>query len=268
MNFRSIFFSLLFVFMLFFHLSINSVENDSETSFGRKNKILVLIIASDDQPVYVKFQQIWRSYMHLDPEHVEVYFMKSDPDLPTDSEIVDDTIYIKGNESIIPGIIQKTLASMELFQSRLNEFDYVLRTNLSSFYVFPRLLNFLKLLPTERCYCGVIGGGEIGYVSGAGFLLSPDLVKILIDGKEIIVEDPDNDDVAIGHYLNNFNIPLLSANRQDFLSLHSWLLNKDYISPNIFHFRVKQENPALREYEDIFIQSALLKKFYNITLIP
>ena len=83
--------------------------------FKKDIKILVLIIASDEYPVYVELQKIWRSYMHYNPKQVEAYFMKADPDLGTMSIIQDDVIWSKTSETLAPGIINKTILSIEAF---------------------------------------------------------------------------------------------------------------------------------------------------------
>jgi hypothetical protein len=73
---------------------------------------------------------------------------------------------------------------MEAMLPQLDEFDYIIRTNLSSFYVFSRLFKFLTTLPTEKCYCGVQGQEDNWtFASGSGFILSPDLVKLLVQHK-------------------------------------------------------------------------------------
>lgn len=58
-------------------------------------KLLVLIIASDQRPVYIQEQALWRSYMNYDPEHVEVYFLKGDQDLGHAIEIKDDIVWCR-----------------------------------------------------------------------------------------------------------------------------------------------------------------------------
>lgn len=252
--------------MLFLQFSFGHAgESNYPDPSTRKNKILVLILASDDQPVYTKLQQVWRSYMHLDPEHIEAYFMKSNPDLEVDCEIVDDTIWVKAKENVIPGLLYKTIKSMELLQPRLEEFDYVLRTNISSFYVFPRLLTFAQTLPKEKCYCGYVGCCSICFASGAGFMLSPDLVNILLERRDQI-DFNTIDDVSLGCFFDKLHIPITSASRCDFLSLQSWLNGKDRIPLTSFHFRTKHVNPRLRETEEVYVQTALLEMFYHINL--
>lgn len=158
---------------LFFFISM-------PTFCERNLRVLVLIIASDQFPVYVELQKIWQSYIHSDPEHIETYFIRGDPNLPTSYEIKNDIIWSKTDEGWSPasaGIINKTVLSLEAMLPRLHEFDYILRTNLSSFYVFPRLLKFLETLPKKRCYAGSNTGGDSPIASGCGFIISPDVAK-------------------------------------------------------------------------------------------
>ena len=107
-------------------------------------KVLVLIIANDT-PLYNELQKLWKSYMHLDRKHIEAYFIKADDRIEEPYEIRDDVLWIKTKDSLIPGVLNKTVLSFEAMLPRIkNEFDYIVRTNLSSFYIFPRLLNFLE----------------------------------------------------------------------------------------------------------------------------
>jgi hypothetical protein len=228
-------------------------------------KVLVLIIASDQFPVYVELQKIWRSYMHLDPKHVEAYFIKGNEHLSTTAKIEGDIIWSKTSDGWIPasgGILNKTILSLEMMLPRIDEFDYILRTNLSSFYIFPRLLKFLKTLPKSRCYCGShIGDGKTG--SGCGFFMSPDLVKMLVHNKHNFWDITRiGDDVAIGNFLRKQGIRLLPQKRMDFFSLSDWY-NKGSIPRDVFQFRVKNNEHELRLTDDIFIQTQLLKMFYQ-----
>lgn len=222
-------------------------------------KLLVLIIASDNLPVYKNLEQVWRSYMHLDPEHVEAYFIRGNPDLTANYEIVDDVLWSKTIENPKPGMLNKTILSLEFFRGRLDEFDYVLRTNLSSFYYFPNLLKFLATLPKTKCYAA--DGKKFG--SGCGYFLSPDVVKLMINNKHLFLNNSsDYDDVVVGDVFRKCHIPLLPVPRIDFASLQDWLLAKDKIPSEAFHFRIKNREEKLRVTEDLFILSELLKRYY------
>ena len=63
--------------------------------------------------------------MHSDPEHVEAYFMKADPNLPQEVIVDGDVIWVKSSETIVPGLINKTIKSLNLFLPRFKEFDFI-----------------------------------------------------------------------------------------------------------------------------------------------
>ncbi len=241
----------------------------AETAFrsGQNSlpKVLVLIIANDDKDYYLEEQKIWRSYMHLDQEHVEAYFIKGSPELEQPYLIVGDEIWSKTQENYTPGIINKTILSMEAMLPRLDEFDYVLRTNLSSFYYFPKLLGFLKTLPSTQCYSAAIGQLHGKFGSGAGFILSTDLVKMLIDNKEKLLDNTSfPDDVVIGHFLIQGKIPLIPAKRLDFPSRKAFIKHRNKKLSKHFHFRLKHEDENLRSTEEIYLQTIFREMFYGV----
>jgi hypothetical protein len=234
----------------------------------RDLKVLVLIIASDDKPIYRELQKIWKSYMHLDPEHVEAYFIKGNPNLEGLYEIEGDTLWSRTIECICPGILYKTGLSLGCFAPRLSEFDYVLRTNLSSFYVLPQLIKFLKTLPRRGCYCGALGESYgMTFASGAGFILSMDLVKLVIENQNELFEIPIfYDDLAFGIFFDRYKINPINAPRANFESLKEWQDQKDQISEEHFHIRVKCGDSYHRVQEDLPIHRELLKKYYQIVM--
>ncbi len=249
----------------------------AEEQTRKDPKVLVLIIASDNTKAYIELQKIWRSYMNSDPEHFEVYFIRGNPELSQPYLIEGNDLFVKTEEGYQPGIVNKTILSMEALRPRLKEFDFVLRTNLSSFYVFPELIKFVMKLPKERSYSGVSmylpadrrpKFGTIYFVSGAGFLLSSDLVEMLLDGKEEIsklsAELPD--DVLIGFFFQQRKIPHIPADRADIFSLEQWITKKDKIPSDSFHFRAKshgnQRSPEESFEEEISVNRELLKHFY------
>lgn len=235
-------------------------------SHAQDIKTLVLIIASEQLPIYVELQKIWKAYMHSDPEHFEVYFIKGDAKLPNLYTIDNDIIWSQTDDWWIPqsaGILNKTLLSLEAMVPRLHEFDYVLRTNLSSFYVFPRLLDFLKTLPKQRCYCGSrVGNTEIA--SGCGFIMSTDVAQLLINNKDQLMgQKHTEDDMIIGTFFAQEELRLIPHNRVDLLTLKAWKNIKKNIPQHEFHFRVKNADDQLRMTDELFIQRKLVKMFYK-----
>ena len=229
-------------------------ENDKKIP-----KILVLIIANDRYSYYVEEQKIWRSYMHRDVEHVESYFIKGDPKIETEYQIVGDIIYSKTVENFRPGILNKTILSLECMMGRLDEFDYVIRTNLSSFYYFPRLLNFLASAPKSHYYSGWIDGH---WVSGAGIIMSCDLAKMLVLNKMTFLNNLGADDVEIADFFIKNQIYPIPSGRMDLTSLDRWLYYKDKIPEDIYHFRLKNIK-SRRATNEIYLQKELVKMFYS-----
>jgi hypothetical protein len=261
--------SLLLIITIFFQLQAADAEK-----YEGNIKLLVLIIASDNPPVYLELEKIWRSYMHLDPEHVEAYFIRGNPELETTSMIDGDTIWSKTDEGWSPetaGIINKTVLSLEELLPRLDEFDYVLRTNLSSFFIFPRLLNALENLPRTRLYYGSplesrsITGPKIkpdSQAQGSGIIMSTDVAKMLIDDRVSLINHRElPDDILIYYSIERQGIPLICYKRMDFLCRKDWNQASNQIPKDVFHIRVK--TPAKRRLkDDIFIHKNLLEMFY------
>mgnify|MGYP005850001447 CR=1 FL=1 len=240
---------------------------------GNKKKLLILIIASDNQKVYQEYQKVWRAYMHEYPE-IESYFIKSDPQLQTKYKVEKDVIWIKQKESYIPGVLYKTLGSLEFFQAKLGfslenpqerNFDYVLRTNLSSFYDLPKLLLRLEKLPKKKCYAAVKGESDgIIYGSGSGFILSTDVIKFLIDNQKKI-KDNYQDDIAIGDILYD-TFGLIELSRLNAVSIKNFAQNDEKIKDH-FHFRLKicsvENESKLRLHRERYLAQELLYKIYN-----
>ncbi|MEN9343776.1 MAG: hypothetical protein RLZZ453_563 [Chlamydiota bacterium] len=246
----------------------------------RPPKLLVLIIASDDLPIYKEHQKIWRAYMHLYPKQISSYFLKANPLLDTPYKIEADTIWVKTTETLTPGILEKTIIALEaLLPSIREEFDFVLRANLSSFFVFPHLLAFLENCPRQKFY----GSGGVthyyGYDShrwdhlsglkrwghGCGFLLSKDLVEALLSQKPFLqLQAPKGqDDVAIGNALIDIcGYPLTLTKRKDILSIADWYRERDCLSRSDYHFRVKNADPEERLSQDLFVYHKLFTHFY------
>ena len=244
----------------------------------RNPKVLILIIASDNFPgvdlvfPYPTLKKIWGSYMHTHP-NIEAYFIQGDPNLSSPYEIQGDVIWSKTEENLRPGILNKTLLSIQCMLPRINEFDYVLRTNLSSFYVFPRLLHFLQTLPQNGCYSGfkmLCGEHKLFFGHGCGFIMSTDVATYLVNNQDDLKRQINinsmNDDVVIGHFFEKSGIHLTQAPLTYLLSLKDWKHYQKHEASSDFHFRVKNKTHKLRATHDVSILKSLLKKFYGLSV--
>ena len=160
---------------------------------------------------------------------VDVWFVKAKPaqlwvgDIANDGPLSDTvefdreamTIYVKGEETYIPGILNKTIEAIRAIGL---DYDFVWRTNLSSVLDFDGLIRYCNGVLRSHdvldgsnkkvLYAGYIGlapieaefDSHIRFASGSGFLLSREAVQYLLDNISLLRRDL-IDDVAIGALL-------------------------------------------------------------------
>ena len=192
---------------------------------------------------------------------MDVWFVKAKPERLWIGDIANDgpfsdtvefdrdamTIYVKGDETFIPGILNKTVEAIRAIGL---EYDFVWRTNLSSVLDFDGLLRYcrgLNPLPLGglRCvfYAGYIGladvttnkdiDSNIRFASGSGFLLSREAVQYLIENEALLRRDL-IDDVAIGALLE----PRFGIVHLDRCRIKTGEENvASVVSCGVFHFR-------------------------------
>jgi hypothetical protein len=195
-------------------------------------KALMLIISSDTEPVYAEHRKVWLSYMNSSAQ-IDAYFIQY-RDGP--QELDGNTFWLTGKESF-QGIITKTIDSLDYFLQQ-TDYDFIIRTNMSSFWNFKALLNHLRTLPTEKLYSGVIGKhNATSFASGSGFIMSRDVARLLVGNRQIAENFKVMDDVDIGHTLGLFGIPITAAKRTNFYSKDMYL--KHVYDPNAYHYRIK-----------------------------
>jgi hypothetical protein len=224
-------------------------------------KIIILVIASRSK-YYDEFMKIyWMKLIKYIEENnidIKLYFIigknQNFDDLNIDKKYIFQSSY---NDSLIPGIICKTLESME--KLRNTDFDYIFRTNLSSFIIINKLIEIGNNLP-DNVYAGCIGKAKkIIFCSGSGFWLSKKYVNLLLDNKDKLKIDL-LDDLVIGKFFSK--IKKTKLNRYDLIDNKNkttkvnFLLRK--IKPN-FHIRIKNKNRDL----DILYFKVLTKIFYD-----
>ncbi len=240
-------------------------------------KILCLILASDTAPEYIQFQKCWKRMMKIN-SNVDCYFYKGHPDLTQPAFLEDDTLWIRVPETL-DTVYEKTLRAFEYFVPQLDKYDFVFRSNLSTFLSFPHLLEYCTTLPKSECCAAVVGGippeeeGEnsintgFSFPGGNGFLLSTDLVRRLVEERIPLVAQ---DDVTIGVALRKWNVPIQEFVRPDFLADGVWYVNNyQLLQPN-----ERNLNPTLRKFsyriksndrkKDVEVMSALIRKHYNV----
>jgi hypothetical protein len=106
-------------------------------------KIIHLVLYSDD-PIYNEMYNITRDYYHIFPNITTLYY-KYDPTLREDYVLKDDILLIKGTETFIPGVLEKTLTAFHYVLTNHSDANYVIRSNISTIVNMYYLSAILKL---------------------------------------------------------------------------------------------------------------------------
>jgi len=188
-------------------------------------RVLVLVIASNDKPCYAQHRAVWRERWDLHPSF-ECKFLQM-REGPTGEE--GDTFFVQGAESLHPGILDKTVAALRHYLDR--RYDFILRTNLSSLWLFDRFAQVLEDMPSSGVYAGV-NSSVRRYVSGGGLLLSCDVARLLVDNMHLNTTNC-VDDVDIGCVLEALGVEIRSFPQ-------CWHSDADQpIDASHFHYYVK-----------------------------
>jgi len=223
-------------------------------------KIIFLIISGCDNSQFSNLE-IYKSLLELSSLYYDKikekydfkYFFCEYNNLITENIVeVDNFIYIKGVEGF-DKIYEKTIKSIEYINKKY-EYNFLIRTNISSFWNIHNMFNLSNKLPITGCLSGIYIFND--FITGTGIIMSKDVCEVLIN--EPFHYGP-GDDVAISNNLKKyFNIFPLKDN------LMFYLINDDSNIPddinNILYFRIKNNDRKL----DIALFKLLLKKIYNI----
>jgi len=226
-----------------------------------KYKLIVLIISSNDLPVYNKFKEISNNYYSLFP-NIKHFYLEMKEDLKEDIIEIDNHIYVKGIECITPSMYIKTIKAIE-YVNKKYDYEFLLRTNLSTFYHIYNTLNLIEKIPKKNFAGGIVL--PWGVISGTGIIVSKDVSYILV--KDFVINSITNEDNQITAVIerNNIHIRDIRLFGYDMQMLIDNNYNENYTfdENNTLSFRIKNEN---REYYDIKYMKLLSKKIYNIEI--
>ena len=218
-------------------------------------KIIQLILYSDDIPQYVELKRLSSLYNEEMSKQYDYkyFFILFKEDLTSDIVEEDHVIYVKGKESITPGLYEKTIKAIEYVNSKY-EYDYLVRTNVSSFWKIPSLFELAKTFPKSGA-TGVLTFND--FISGTNIILTKDVATTLTTYKEAT----DIDDVLISRYLKRFTtITPLNVNKMSYCTTAEEH-NEHQLSDDILYYRVKHHD----RNKDVALFKKLLLDIYNIT---
>jgi hypothetical protein len=214
-------------------------------------KILIVVLSYLDNGIYTKFFETQNeSWNSVRVDGVETFFLTGNHNK---DEIDGSLIKTNVKESIFHCGF-KTIKAFELLENL--EYDYIFRTNSSSYVDKKMLFDYLYDKPRDNFYCGVIGNyRNILYASGSGFAISKNAVDLVLQNKEIW-DHGYIDDVSLGLLLKKFDISPTLAPRFDVQTVD------DNTPMDYYHYRIKTSN---RERDCQYMKSIFeLKKIsYN-----
>jgi hypothetical protein len=222
-------------------------------------KILHLVLYSLNDNDYNNMYNITSSFYKKIP-NVTTYYYCYNNNIDTEYKLDGDILYIKGNESYLPGILEKTIKAFKYFEKE--EYDYVIRTNISSIINFKNLSFVLKEYPINyggKLEClqwidekgGIIDTTYWGttYAQGICIILSSSTYHYLLNTElnyNVI------DDVSIGLALKNVY----------FINITNYVHNGNYSEYTII-YRNKTDSNRNKDVEHmkVIIEQMVLELF-------
>ena len=195
-------------------------------------KAVVVAIASTGDPYDDLRCQFERHFaMHAPPCFDLVFLYASDapPDERCDEKFVARCPEL-ATDTLIPGVLQKTVCYLRQMPEG---YDFVVRTNVSSWYHWDHLRRYLEACPRSGFAAGYSPDGS--HLSGCNMVLSAD-VAALVAGADL--ETDVIDDVAISRELERRGISGRAVSRLDMV--YDRTLEVHGPPGEAFHVRLKR----------------------------
>lgn len=192
------------------------------------------------------------TWLKNSPENIKTIFMYGGSDkIYWDGE---QSFYVDRPESHHYNIcLYKTITSFETFIE--SDFDYVYRTNNTGYFDLNEVGKFVEDKPVENFYCGNSQMYErssntptapypgINYASGASFFLSKDIVKKIIEDKEILYSynlPGWCDDVSVGKFITEYlKVKINQNSKRLAVTLND--IDED-IDLSHYHYRIEESS--------------------------
>jgi hypothetical protein len=217
------------------------------------------VVCKNDAPFYPKMHDLSMLYFEKMKSiyNMDYFYVQYRPDQEEAIVESNNHIYLKGKEEFSK-IYEKTTTAIR-YLSETHSYDYIIRTNISSFWNIPKL--FTLTLPPTRCISGILMRNW--FISGTGIIMSNDMCQLLT--KEGPHDCYDCDDVFISRKLAQY-APFHTLNESMMHYLADDEQFKHNVIPedksNVLYFRIKNVQNRQR---DIELFTILLKDMYDIS---
>ena len=270
-------------------LEINYIKSTSGTSLKNINLPLynvlfkkaprlkyraIILVLACNSPNNKLYRNVWKQYMFQDNRFKVLFIYGKSHTIITDYNKDYDIIAKNSEENLR---INKVLEAFKIIENRYT-YDYLIRTNISTFWDFDKLHKHLDSLPTNNCYSGDgpldgVGYNQNGYyLSGVDTIVTPEMITSINNNNDKVVKNVEEDQ-SMGLYFNGVLGSPMLPNRicffEDITNTDQIELINTRIDNAILndkdHYRVKNLN-SNREELDKCVYKELLNKIYNIQL--
>jgi hypothetical protein len=194
-------------------------------------KVLVMVIASggvEYECMKAMWLLQWQQALEALPG-ADLWFLQGDSCIRSTPH--DKTYPV--SECIVPGLLQKTMCAFKDFLE--TDFDIVVRTNLSSVYIWPRLAAYLAHWNGTADVAGF--SDDKSHFSGCNLIFSRAVIQMLVDNRHLL-DYSVPDDVALSKFLLDRDIAHTWTPRLDMIDSTA-LLKGTSNKKEVFHIRVK-----------------------------
>ena len=212
-------------------------------------KILISILSEEREHWYKELEagirETWGSKKNKFNEIIDIVYFYARPDLPENFITENDKLWVKHEENYFSTSGKNVMMLEHVLQNY--DFDYLFRTNLSSYINLEKLIEYAKDKPKDNFYCGITGqptGCPHKFVSGSGHFLSRNLVSLIVSNKHEI-EYNTIDDLELGRFLDSKGIQPVEGLRwqgEPEESISILTDNTNLIDLSHYHFRLWSEN--------------------------
>lgn len=193
--------------------------------------IIILVIATSndfDKNLLKSTKDTWVSYFK--DSYYKLYYLIGN----SKNVIVEDILY----SDIKEDVMTVGFKTIDAFQRINNEnYDYVIRTNLSSYLNVHKLVQFLMDKPRNSFWSGL---GDVNFSSGACYILSKDIVQLILKYKNLW-DHLKIDDVALSHMLH-YNFKYNNYHRIKRIDI-DYKIETSVTVSDVFHYRFCMKDP-------------------------
>lgn len=212
-------------------------------------RILILVLANKQHPFDKIVEAQKKTWDSIEVEGVDTIYYYSGDEYKQEGK--DLTVKCSNDYNMMH---YRLKLALDWIFDRDSAYDYIFRTNASSYVNKEKLKEHIKELPQTKVYNGRLGGG---FASGAGFTLSTDLVNVL---RQMDDYPSDSEDCLIGVYLQRAGIQPTDATRWDYWPYHE--SHDDRMkSPYLFHYRCKSDD--LDRTKDVLAMNKIHHLLYD-----